>query len=94
LVFLFSEAALFYLSCYAVLVLNHSSAEGCLGDRRMRMLCYGNLTKSFLDEKKILLVIAHPDDEALFFAPLLLATRNSSCSLSILCLSNGEASLE
>jgi hypothetical protein len=35
--------------------------------------------------RNLLLVIAHPDDEAMFFGPLL----SSSCNVSILCLSNG-----
>jgi len=37
-------------------------------------------------------VIAHPDDEALFFSPLLLAAKTAiETSVSILCLSNGNA---
>ena len=44
--------------------------------------------KNFLDEKRILLVIAHPDDEAMFFTPTLLAARRCSL-LSILCFSTG-----
>ena len=40
---------------------------------------------SLRKECNLLLVIAHPDDEAMFFGPLL----SSSCNVSILCLSNG-----
>ncbi|GAQ90951.1 N-acetylglucosaminylphosphatidylinositol deacetylase [Klebsormidium nitens] len=40
----------------------------------------------------ILLVTAHPDDEAMFFAPSLLAVaRANCCRVFILCLSNGNA---
>lgn len=38
----------------------------------------------------VLLVIAHPDDEAIFFAPLLIALKVSLCKVSILCLSTGD----
>jgi N-acetylglucosaminylphosphatidylinositol deacetylase len=40
-------------------------------------------------DSKILLVIAHPDDEAMFFGPLLIASRKELSQISILCLSNG-----
>lgn len=38
---------------------------------------------------RILLVIAHPDDEVMFFSPLLNITATNSYKLSILCMSNG-----
>jgi N-acetylglucosaminylphosphatidylinositol deacetylase len=38
---------------------------------------------------KVLLVIAHPDDEVMFFTPALLTLAASSHQMSILCLSNG-----
>jgi hypothetical protein len=51
------------------------------------------LSASFptLQNKRILLLIAHPDDEAMFFAPTLLAlTRpNNNNHVKILCLSSG-----
>jgi N-acetylglucosaminylphosphatidylinositol deacetylase len=37
---------------------------------------------------KALLITAHPDDEVMFFGPLLLALPKY-CELSVLCLSNG-----
>lgn len=40
---------------------------------------------------KILLVIAHPDDECMFFLPTLLALRRSHLALYLLCLSTGNA---
>lgn len=53
------------------------------------------LTKSFptLQGKRILLLIAHPDDEAMFFAPTLLALTRPELGnhVKILCLSSGTA---
>jgi N-acetylglucosaminylphosphatidylinositol deacetylase len=52
------------------------------------------LSASFptLQNKRVLLLIAHPDDEAMFFAPTLLAlTRPENGNhVKILCLSNGK----
>jgi N-acetylglucosaminylphosphatidylinositol deacetylase len=47
--------------------------------------------KSFSLRKsaKVLLVIAHPDDEAMFFSPLLIDT-NAASNISLLCLSTGD----
>ena len=44
-----------------------------------------------LRNKRILLLIAHPDDEAMFFAPTLLALTRPECGnhVKILCLSSG-----
>lgn len=51
------------------------------------------LTKSFptLQGKRVLLLIAHPDDEAMFFAPTLLALTRPELGnhVKILCLSSG-----
>jgi len=52
------------------------------------------LSKSFptLRGQRILLLIAHPDDEAMFFAPTLLALTRPDLQnhVKILCLSSGE----
>ncbi|CAG7979436.1 unnamed protein product [Penicillium salamii] len=52
-------------------------------------------TRSFprLANKRICLLIAHPDDEAMFFAPTVLALTNPELGnhLKILCLSTGDA---
>lgn len=44
-----------------------------------------------LSGKRILLLIAHPDDEAMFFGPTLLALTKPECGnhVKILCLSSG-----
>ena len=46
-----------------------------------------------LRNKRIILLIAHPDGEAMFFSPTLLALTQPSLGnhLKILCLSNGDA---
>ncbi|KAL5397293.1 hypothetical protein PMIN03_006271 [Paraphaeosphaeria minitans] len=53
------------------------------------------LARSFptLQGKRILLLIAHPDDEAMFFAPTLLALTRPELGnhVKILCLSSGDA---
>lgn len=41
--------------------------------------------------KRVLLVIAHPDDECMFFGPTVLNfTGNRDCTLYVMCLSTGE----
>lgn len=41
--------------------------------------------------KRVLLVIAHPDDECMFFGPTVLNfTGNKNCTLYVMCLSTGE----
>lgn len=60
------------------------------------MLLIANLSRSSHSQftnKRICLLIAHPDDEAMFFSPTLLALTNpdSGNHVKILCLSNGNA---
>lgn len=52
-------------------------------------------TVSILRNKRILLLIAHPDDEAMFFAPTLLALTRPQLGnhVTILCLSSGRCIL-
>lgn len=38
---------------------------------------------------RVLLVVAHPDDESMFFAPLLLSLRRAEVPVFVLCLSTG-----
>eukprot|EP01084_Bolivina_argentea_P094511 169905_1 len=49
------------------------------------------ITDKYFERKNILLVIAHPDDESMFFSPLLsyLSHKQFSDKTHILCLSNG-----
>lgn len=39
-----------------------------------------------------MLVIAHPDDETMFFTPTIHELRRQGCNVTVLCLSNGEGS--
>lgn len=51
-----------------------------------------NTTELAIKSQNILLVTAHPDDEAMFFAPTILSlTRKTSVNLFHLCLSSGNA---
>lgn len=44
----------------------------------------------FPDCKRVLIVIAHPDDESMFFGPTILSlTKRNDCQVYLLCLSNG-----
>ncbi|XP_020273414.1 probable N-acetylglucosaminyl-phosphatidylinositol de-N-acetylase isoform X2 [Asparagus officinalis] len=43
------------------------------------------------EKRNVLLVIAHPDDESMFFAPTLLFLASQGHSLHVLCLSTGNA---
>lgn len=41
--------------------------------------------------RRVLIVIAHPDDESMFFGPTILSlTRRDNCTVYLLCLSNGK----
>lgn len=55
------------------------------------------MAKTFpiLTNKRILLLIAHPDDEAMFFAPAVqaLSSRSLGNQVKILCLSTGAVNL-
>jgi LmbE family N-acetylglucosaminyl deacetylase len=48
-----------------------------------------NATAVLCKPAKVVLVIAHPDDEVMFFTPTLLSLSRAGHHLSILCLSNG-----
>ncbi len=60
------------------------------------ILCYLYMlkeddTKILLQSKRVLLVIAHPDDESLFFGPTILKFLSLPISkLFVLCLSKGK----
>lgn len=43
------------------------------------------------DIRKVLLIIAHPDDEAMFFVPGIKAFQKGGLNVSLLCLTNGNA---
>ena len=45
--------------------------------------------RAFKEEGEVLLVIAHPDDEAMFFTPTILALRDS-VNIHVMSLSNGD----
>ncbi|RIA83887.1 Carbohydrate Esterase Family 14 protein [Glomus cerebriforme] len=51
-----------------------------------------NKNKVQLNERKILLIISHPDDECMFFGPTLLFLQNRKNQIHVLCLSIGNES--
>lgn len=50
---------------------------------------YLKIVLNSLGEKEALIVIAHPDDETIFFYPTINALQSKSIKVNILCLSNG-----
>lgn len=49
-----------------------------------------SMGKRIRNFKRVLLVIAHPDDECLFFGPTILKlTKSAHCDFHLLCLSSG-----
>lgn len=44
-----------------------------------------------LKARRVVLVIAHPDDECMFFGPTILALRKADAEIDLLCLSEGSA---
>ena len=54
-----------------------------------RQLDFQREKRSEFDEKSVLLVTAHPDDECMFFSPTILNLRRSS-TVHLLCLSTGK----
>jgi N-acetylglucosaminylphosphatidylinositol deacetylase len=59
----------------------------------MHALNYTSSSSTPISGRNILLVIAHPDDEVMFFGPTLVGITNSSAenNVRVLCLSNGIA---
>lgn len=51
---------------------------------RMRTKC-----NRFPNVKRVLLVIAHPDDECMFFGPAIMKLRQEGSQIFLLCLSTG-----
>lgn len=48
--------------------------------------------RSVQEAKRVLFVIAHPDDECMFFGPTILNfTKNSNCLVYLMCLSTGKS---
>lgn len=56
------------------------------------LCCFGPLRKRkhLKNFKKVLIVIAHPDDESMFFGPVILGLLQEDCDVFLLCLSIGD----
>lgn len=70
---------------FIVCALFNDSSEKISNDRFIQELSAG-----LQSPPNVLLVIAHPDDESVFFAPTLIALRDHNIPISILCMSTGE----
>ena len=55
------------------------------------MFNISNIKKELNKTKSILLIIAHPDDEILFWTPTIKKLKSLNLKLKILCLSNGNS---
>ena len=47
--------------------------------------------QGFSNSKSVLLIIAHPDDEAMFFGPTLSRLVKAGVNIRVICFSNGNA---
>ena len=47
-------------------------------------------SNEFLLPKRTLIIIAHPDDECMFFSPVILTLLKRECHVTLLCMSNGK----
>jgi LmbE family N-acetylglucosaminyl deacetylase len=57
--------------------------------KRLALQSIMNPSSLLTADSRVLLVIAHPDDEAMFFSPFLWHCRRNSIPVAILCLSSG-----
>lgn len=54
-----------------------------------------DFTRDVKNSERVLLVIAHPDDECMFFGPTILNfVRKRNCYLYLMCMSTGRVSLD
>ena len=57
------------------------------------MYVNGSTTSSNKETMKVLLVIAHPDDECMFFCPSIARLQEQGGEVHVLCLSSGKQGL-
>ena len=43
------------------------------------------------ETKHVILLIAHPDDESMFFLPMIYALKNEDCFIEVVCVTNGNS---
>lgn len=83
------EHILFFLGLYAIVCL----IVYLLIFRKWTAQWYRNATNvRFPQSKRALIVIAHPDDESMFFGPTIISLVKRNCQVFLLCLSNGSYS--
>lgn len=80
------EHIVFSLGLYAIVCL----IVYLLIFRKWMAQWYRNATNvRFPQSKRTLVVIAHPDDESMFFGPTIISLIKRNCQVFLLCLSNG-----
>lgn len=80
------EHIVFFLGLYAIVCL----IVYLLIFRKWTAQWYRNATNvRFPQSKRTLVVIAHPDDESMFFGPTIISLIKRNCQVFLLCLSNG-----
>ncbi|KAJ8266328.1 hypothetical protein GJAV_G00129150 [Gymnothorax javanicus] len=67
----------------------HGRSHMCQNTARNDIHPVQSKLKNSLDELRVLLVTAHPDDECMFFAPTILQLLRLNASVYLLCLSSG-----
>jgi hypothetical protein len=85
--------SLFSFGCYAAILFSTTILAFSIALDGIYQHTDGTTHFSRLVSSPVLLLIAHPDDEVMFFAPTIRALRRTDAEVKVLCLSNGISAL-